>query len=63
MTERLEPDDDLLDGCELDFTEDPTPDEHVPYAVLFAGIDKRDRSAIEARARIWRALFGAAREG
>ena len=57
--ERIPPeDDDYLDGCELDFTVDPTPDADLPWVVLFAGVDLTDRAAVEARARAWRALFG-----
>lgn len=32
------PDDDTLDGCDVDTTEDPTPDEDIDGVVLFAGV-------------------------
>jgi hypothetical protein len=58
VTEPPRIDDDFLDGCDLDFTIDPTLDADAPYVVLFAGVDLTDRAAVEARARAWRALFG-----
>lgn len=40
-------DDDELDGCALDFTDDPTPDSDVPYVALAGG-----RTGVAARKRI-----------
>jgi hypothetical protein len=48
-------DDDDVDGCEIDFTEDPTPDDDLDYVVLFADV-LGDEKAIEARADEYRAL-------
>lgn len=48
-----EPDDDLLDGCDLDFTEAPDDDDTAEMRPLFP-----DGVADEARAAEWRALGG-----
>lgn len=46
-------DDDLLDGCELDFSADAVDDEEVEYLPLFP-----DGQVDEGVAGEWRALFG-----
>ena len=33
-----DPDDDFLDGCDVDFNEDPLPEEHQELYPLFAGV-------------------------
>ncbi len=48
-------DDDFLDGCSLDFTENPTADEDAPYVALFAGVPRED---VEAVAAEYRKVFG-----
>jgi len=46
-------------GCDIDFRDDPTPDEHVDYLVLFPEISPDNSEQLE-RARIeWEKLFGA----
>lgn len=49
-------DDDELDGCELDFSENPTPDDEVDYVVLFAGVPEDE---IEKVAAEYKELFNA----
>lgn len=50
------PDDDALDGCELDFTVDPDDDETAELRALFPqGTETPD---IEARAAQWREVLG-----
>ena len=49
------PDDDELDGCEVDFTVAPTSDEDLAAVVLFAGVDPNDVPLIAER---YRELFG-----
>jgi hypothetical protein len=44
------------DGCALDFTVDPTPDEDIDGVVLFAGMDLEDRDAVAARELEWKLL-------
>lgn len=52
-------DDDLIDGCDIDFTEDPLPDEEVDLFVLFAeALDPNTSSTVEERKAEWEALFG-----
>jgi hypothetical protein len=47
-----------LDGCDLDFTQDPTPDDELDALVLFADVDTSDPDAVAARAREWGELRG-----
>ena len=49
------PDDDLLDGCEVDFTADPDDDETAALRPLFP-----DGVADEGKADAWRELAGGA---
>ena len=58
---------DLLDGCDLDFTENPVTDEELPYVVLFASVDESHRGFwgriehahdVRQLAEEWRDLFG-----
>lgn len=50
-------DDDMLDGCELDFTEDAVDDETAALLPLFPqGVDTPN---LEAKADEWRGVFGA----
>ena len=57
-------DDDLLDGCDIDFAEDPTSDEDLPYEVLFAGVKEqhglfghlKHHHAIDEKAEEWQEL-------
>jgi len=44
------------DGCDLDFTKDATPDEHLDGVVLFAGLDPEDADAVDDLAEAWRRL-------
>ena len=44
------------DGCDLDFTENPTPDADIDGIVLFAGIDPEDAEAVQDKADAWRRL-------
>lgn len=44
------------DGCELDFTVDPTADEDVDGLVLFAGVDPEDADAVDDLAEKWRRI-------
>jgi hypothetical protein len=44
------------DGCDLDFTKDATPDEHLDGVVLFAGVDPEDADAVGDLAEAWRRL-------
>lgn len=51
-------DDDLQDGCDLDFTEDPTPDEESDLFVLFAeAVDETNPKTAEVVAAEWKAVF------
>jgi hypothetical protein len=50
-----------LDGCDLDFRENPTSDADIDGTVLFAGIDPEDADAVDDLAGSWRRL--AAQEG
>lgn len=54
------PDDDTLDGCAIDFAEDPTPNDELDAVVLFADVDPDDPAAVAAREAEWREIFGAA---
>lgn len=45
-----------LDGCDIDFRQDPTPDDHIDGVVLFAGIDPEDAEAVDDKAEAWRRL-------
>ena len=61
MTERedLDPDD-LIDGCDIDFTVDPTPDDEVELFPLFAeALDPSTPKTVEEAEADWKALFGA----
>lgn len=53
----MDPDDDidLLDGCDVDFSEDPTPDDELALRALFP--DGNPMKAAE-----WRELFGVAQD-
>ena len=53
------PEDEFLDGCDLDFTEDPTPDEESDLFVLFAeALDPNNpKTVAEAKAE-WREVLG-----
>ena len=52
-------DPDLLEGClNLDFAEDPTTDDLLPWVVLFASVLGHP-VRILVRAAEWRLLFGA----
>ena len=53
-----EDDDDFIDGCEVDFTEDPDDDETASLRPLFP-----DGLADEAKADEWKALAQAVPEG
>lgn len=54
-----EPDDDLIDGCDLDLTADPTPDDHVALEVLFAeALDPGTDKTVEEARHEWEAVFG-----
>jgi hypothetical protein len=48
-----------LDGCDLDFTENPTPDDEIDALVLFADVDTSDPDAVARRAQEWSDLRGA----
>lgn len=50
-------DDDLVDGCDIDFAAEPTSDDDLDALVLFADVDTNDPAAVEARRREWEALF------
>lgn len=52
-------DDARLDGCDLDFTADPTSDDDLDFVVVFAeALDPNsDKTVAEAEAE-WRELFG-----
>lgn len=55
---------DLLDGCSLDFTEDPTDDETVELMPLFArALDPDDPATVEEVAAEWHALAEAGELG
>lgn len=47
----------FADGCDLDFTIDPTDDTDVDAVVLFADIDPADVSAVARRRGEWEELF------
>jgi len=47
--------DDLLDGCEEDFTQDPISDDDEPYVALFAGVPEAE---VEAHAEELRRALG-----
>ena len=58
---------DELDGCELDFTEEETADEDIPWIALFATIEEHRRGGLLGKvhkhfdekelAAEWRELF------
>jgi hypothetical protein len=51
--------DDDLDGCDLDFTEDPVSDEDLPYLALFAdALDPNTETTIAQAEADWAELFG-----
>ncbi len=51
-------DDDLLDGCDVDFTEEELPEEESDLFVLFAdALDPNTPSTIEQRETEWKELF------
>jgi hypothetical protein len=50
--------DDLLDGCDLDFTGDvEVGDDDLDGLVLFADVDPTDRTAVERRRHEWDVLL------
>jgi hypothetical protein len=50
--------DDLADGCELDFTQEPTADDDAELFVLFAeALDPRSRKSVDDVAAEWKAVF------
>ena len=52
-------DDDFMDGCELDFAEDPTDDETVELMPLFAeALDPSTDVTVEQAEAEWKALLG-----
>lgn len=51
-------DDDLLDGCDVDFTEDELDPEEQDLFVLFAdALDPNTESTIKQREAEWKELF------
>jgi len=50
---------DFTDGCDEDFTIDPTSDEDIAGFVLFADIDPLDKESIEKRIHDWNLINGA----
>jgi hypothetical protein len=64
------PDDDELEACGvIDFADDPTSDEELPWVVLFASVDESHRGLlgraehrhdVNQLADEWRELFGRA---
>lgn len=46
----------LIDGCDLDFSEDAVADEDIDGIVLFADLAADDEAAIQARVAEWEAL-------
>jgi hypothetical protein len=58
VSELFQDDDDLetcdgLDGCDFDFTVEPTPDDDIDGIVLFADLDPQDAEAISRRKAEW----------
>ena len=52
---------DEVDGCDLDFAVDPTPNDEVDLVTLFAeGLDPNNPKTIEEVRAEWEELFGAA---
>lgn len=49
-------DNDELDGCELEFKGDETPDEDIDGVVLFSGVDLNDPVAVEIKKAEWEEL-------
>lgn len=47
----VDPTDDELDGCDIDFAEHAVDDDVVPYVALFAGVDEADVEAHAAQLR------------
>lgn len=53
-------DDDFLDGCELDFTEQPTPDDEAALFALFAeALDATTPKTLGEAEADWKGLFSA----
>lgn len=53
------PDDAELDGCDLDYAEDPTPDHELELFQLFAeALDPATEKTVDEAAAEWRELFG-----
>lgn len=50
---------DEVSGCDVDFREDPTPDEHVDYVVLFADISPDNAERLNRVRAEWEELFNA----
>lgn len=51
-------DDDLLDGCELDFTEDALPEDEAELFVLFAeALDPNTSKTVDEARADWEELF------
>lgn len=51
-------DDDLLDGCELDFTEDALPEDEQDLFVLFAeALDPNTSKTVKEAEADWQELF------
>jgi hypothetical protein len=52
-------DPDMLDGCDLDFTADPTTNVEADLLPLFAeALDPTSDKTVDEEAARWRALFG-----
>jgi hypothetical protein len=50
--------DDLADGCDLDFTQEPTADDDAELFVLFAeALDPRSPKTVDGVAAEWQAVF------
>ena len=54
MNEHDSTTDDELDGCEIDFTEDPVSDDDLDGYILFG-----DESDVEEKKEAWKELFHA----
>lgn len=51
-------DDDFLDGCDLDFTVDPTPDDEADLFVLFAeALDPANPKTVDEAKAEWDELL------
>ena len=52
-------DDDFMEGCDLDFTQEVTADEESGLFVLFAeALDPGDPKSVEEAEAEWKAVFG-----